>query len=79
MTLADLREIIDVALLRFRDAGFVFNQPVRHVRTGQVYETLGMVLQEATHVPCVVYSADAIHWSRPLDEFLDKFEVGVAQ
>ena len=79
MHINDLRETIDVALLRFRDAGFTFNQPVRHVRTGNMYETLGMVLQEATLVPCIVFAADDIHWSRPLDEFLDAFEVGVAQ
>lgn len=78
-SVSHLRETIDVALLRFRDAGFEFNQPVRHSRTGNMYETLGLVLQEATLVPCVIYSADGVHWSRPLDEFLDKFEVGVPQ
>ena len=79
MRINDLRETIDVALLRFRDAGFVFNQPVRHVRTGNLYQTLGMVLQDATIVPCVVYAANNIHWARPLDEFLDAFEAGVSQ
>lgn len=74
-TLDQLRDIVDAALIRFRDAGFRFNGKVRHVRTGNVYEVLGMVLQESTLEACVVYAEDWVNWSRPLGEFLERFEV----
>ena len=49
----------------------------RHVK-GNLYKVLDIVLRESTLEPEVLYCAQDqldLKWTRPLDEFCDRFEI----